>query len=152
MRKISEILYKKFRPAVFIKWGLGRNSTSSALTRLAGKTYLAYKKDFSWPAPESLIRIRALSLTSIWCEIYVQGDCVKIYVYFTSYMIWVGPRKMLPGKVYARRRANWLRTFSHQQHSLKSMFLPLLLMQIRSSDINVALWFNLSSWIDRPTL
>ena len=83
MRKISEILYKKFRPAVFIKWGLGRNSTSSALTRLAGKTYLAYKKDFSWPAPESLIRIRALSLslTSIWCEIYVQGDCVKIYVF-----------------------------------------------------------------------
>ena len=83
MRKISEILYKKFRPAVFIKWGLGRNSTSSALTRLARKTYLAYKKDFNWPAPESLIRIRALSLslTSIWCEIYVQGDCVKIYVF-----------------------------------------------------------------------
>ena len=41
MRKISEILYKKFRPAVFIKWGLGRNSTSSALTRLAQKNYLA---------------------------------------------------------------------------------------------------------------
>ena len=88
MRKISEILYKKFRPAVFIKWGLGRNSTSSALTRLAWKTYLAYKKDFSWPAPESLIRIRtlSLSLTSIWCEIYVQGNCVKIYVF--SYLTW----------------------------------------------------------------
>ena len=155
MRKISEILYKKFRPAVFIKWGLGRNSTSSALTRLAGKTYLAYKKDFSWPAPESLIRIRALSLslTSIWCEIYEQGNCVKIYV-FCSHLTWseLVRGKMLPGKVYARRRANWLRTFSHQQHSLKSMFLPLLLMQIRSSDINVALWFNLSSWIDGPTL
>ena len=86
MRKISEILYKKFRPAVFIKWGLGRNSTSSALTRLARKTYLAYKKDFSWPAPESLIRIRALSLTSIWREIYVPVNCVKIHVF--SHLTW----------------------------------------------------------------
>ena len=72
MRKISEILYKKFRPAVFIKWGLGRNSTSSALARLARKTYLASQKDFSWPPSESLRRNADLSLKHTMWTICVE--------------------------------------------------------------------------------
>ena len=149
MRKISEILYKKFRPAVFIKWGLGRNSTSSALARLARKTYLASQKDFSWPPSESLRRNADLSLKHTMWTICVE----KCHLWpHTWYLLDLRLAEEKCSQRNDRRRTNWLRTFSHQQHSLKSMFLPLLLMQIRSSDINVALWFNLSSSVDRPSM
>ena len=144
MRKISEILYKKFRPAVFIKWGLGRNSTSSALTRLAQKNYLAS----SWILEKNCGFVFAFVKHTMW-TIWVE----KCHLWpHTWYLLDLRLAEEKCSQRNDRRRTNWLRTFSHQQHSLKSMFLPLLLMQIRSSDINVALWFNLSSSVDRPSM